>query len=205
MECLPIEVELGGQTYQVPALPAVDWWPIVLKLDLMAVLDLIEDTSLDDAMISGEVDPEEIQTALVDALEAVAGRSLHALYVLAATAEQHWASVSGKLALAGFRWDVMPLGAALDAIYVTIVGAFQKQEDLDKFLAVLENETLTTPGKKRAVSAKIKDEFETMAGPRPTSGVRSTGGPSGSARPRTRRQPRPHLQVVPSGEPTPQP
>lgn len=205
MECLAIEIQLGGRAYEVPALPAVDWWPIALRLDLMAVLDLIEDPSLDDAMISGEVGPDELQTALVDALEAIAGRSLHVLYVLAITADQHWMDVSGKLALAGFRWDVMPLGAALDAIYATIVGSFQNQEDLDKFLGVLNDESLAAPGKKRTASAKIKDEFETMAGPKPTAGVRSTGGPSGNARSRTRSQPQPRRRGGPSGAPKRQP
>lgn len=203
MACWPVEIELGGRTFEVPALPAVDWWPIVSRLDLMLVLDLIEDPDLDDAMLLA--DPAEMGSVLTEALEEVTGRSLHVTYVLAATADQHWMSISGELARRGFRWDQQPIAAALDAIYVVVTNRFQKQEDLDTWLALLDDESLTAPGKKRTASQKAKGEFESMAGPRPTSGVRSTGGRSGSARPRTRTRPRPPRQSDPSGEPTPRP
>lgn len=205
MQCWQVELELGGRTYTVPALPAVDWWPILIDLDLMAILDLTDTSALDDQLLDGEVTNEDLGTVLKDALEEVTGRSMHVAYVLAVTAEQNWMRINGKLAQSGFRWDEMPLAAALDAVYAATLDLFQKQEDLDKFLAILDNDSLTAPGKKRTASAKIKDEFETMAGPRPTGGVRSSGEPSGSARPRTRSQPRPRRRAGPSGEPTPQP
>lgn len=205
MGCWPVEIELMGRTYEVPALPAMDWWPILVGLDLMAVLDLIEDDSLDDAMIDSGPASADLQPALVDALEAVAGRSLHVAYVLAVTAEQNWMGLNGDLIRRGFRWDMMPLAAALDAIYATMLSRFQKQEDLDAWLKVLDDDSLTAPGKKRTASQKARAEFENMAGPRPTGGVRSTGEQSGSAHPRTRSQPRPRLRGGRSAEPTPQP
>lgn len=207
MECWPIEIELGGRTYQVPALSAVDWWPIVVGLDLMAILDLIEDPGrdLDDVMLSGEIPYDEMMGALRDTLEAAAGRSLHVAYVLAVTAEQGWMRINGDLIRRGFRWEGMPLGAALDAIYATVMAAFMKQEDLDTWLALLNDESRTMSGKKRTASEEARREFETMAGPPPTTGARSTVARSGSARPRTRTQPRPLRQVGPSGEPMPRP
>lgn len=206
MRCWEVELELGGRTYTVPALPAVEWWPILVGLDLLAVLDLTgHSEEIDDRLISGELGYAELTEPLRDSLEAVAGRSLHSAYALAATADQNWSAVNGDLARLGFRWDEQSLSAALDAIYATVLRTFQKQEDLDAWLRILDDESLTAPGKKRTAAQTVKDEFATMAGPRPTGGVRSTGVRSGSAPTRTRSQPRPPRQPGPSGEPMPPP
>lgn len=208
MSCWEIELELGGRNYTVPALSAVDWWPIVTNPEtLLDVLDLIEggQEELDDRLLAGEVTLAEIWEALRDAVEAAAGRSLHAAYVIASTAEQGWSRVNGTMVAKGFRWDGAPLGAALDAVYATVLGLFQKQEDLDGWLRLLNDEALTTPGKKREASATVKNEFESMAGPRPTGGARSTVARSGSARSKTRTRPRPPRQDGPSGAPMPPP
>lgn len=206
MRCWEIELELEGRTYVVPALPAVEWWPILTGLDLMAVLDLTGHSSeIDDRLISGELTYAELTEPLKDALEAAAGRSLHTAYALAATAEQHWMAVNGELARRGFRWDEQPLAAALDAIYITVLKVFQKQEDLDAWLRILNDDSLTAPGKKRTASETVKSEFESMAGPRPTGGVRSTGERSGSAPTRTRTRLQQPRQRARSDEPKPPP
>jgi hypothetical protein len=205
MRCWAIEITLGGRTYDVPALPAVDWWPVLSSGDLGKILDFVVSTpddpfNLDDLLLEGELSGPDLGEALKDTIEEAAGRSLHAAYVLATVANAHWAAIGGALAQKGFRWDVAPLGAALDAIYATITSGLD-EKDLAKFLAVLENEALTG-GKKGRTSERVLNEFEEVAGPRPTAGVKSTGGPSGSARPKTRRRPRPPRPVGPSSEPT---
>jgi hypothetical protein len=206
MRCWAIELELGGRTFDVPALPAVDWWPVLTSGDLSEILDFVVSTpgdpdSLDEVILAGGLDKGGLTEALTDALEAAAGRSFHAARVLAYVAQSQWSSINGALAARGFRWDVQPLGAALDAIYAEVTSRLDK-DALPKFLAVLENEALTTGGRKAKVSEKVVSEFEGFAGPRPTSGVKSTGGPSDSARPRTRTRPRPPRQGDPSREPT---
>jgi hypothetical protein len=203
MRCWALELELGGRTFDVPALPAADWWPVLVSGDLSQVLDFIVSTSgdLDEMLLNGEVTQKQLSQALTDAVEETAGRPLHAALVLASLAAMHWSSINGALVLRGFRWDQQPLGAALDAIYAEVTGRLKKDE-LDKFLALLENEALTSGKPTPRQRAKMVDEFEGMAGPRPTSGVKSTGGPSGSARPKTRTRPRPPRQGDPSREPT---
>jgi hypothetical protein len=193
MRCWAIELELGGRTYEVPALPAVDWWPVLVSAEISQILDFIVSTpedpfSLDDLLLEGAVTTAELTEALTDAMEEAAGRSFHAAFVLATVANTQWAAINGALAQGGFRWDEQPLGAALDAIYA-VVTARLDEEALKKFLALLDNEGLTTG--KRATPrqrAKVEDEFEAMAGPKPTTGVVATGAPSDSGRPRT--QPR---------------
>ena len=205
MRCWAIELELGGRTFDVPALPAVDWWPVISSGDLTQILDFVVSTPGDpnslDEMILREGLGSDLTEVLSDAVEAAAGRTFHAARVLAIVAESQWASINGAMVARGFRWDQQPLGAALDAIYAEVISRLDK-EALTKFLAVLENEALTKGGRKAKVSEKVVEEFEGFAGPRPTSGVKSTGGPSDNARPKTRRRPQPPRQGDPSPEPT---
>lgn len=192
MRCWAIELELGGRTYEVPALPAVDWWPVLVSADLGKILDFVESTpedpfNLDDLLLDGAFTAEELTTALTDALEETAGRSFHAAFVLATVATSQWAAINGTLAQTGFRWDEQPLGAALDAVYAVVTSRLN-EEALKKFLALLDNEALTTGKPSGRQRAKVEAEFEGMAGPKPTAGVVASGGPSGSGRPKT--QPR---------------
>jgi len=199
MRCWAIELEVGGRTFEVPPLPAADWWPVLVAGDPSLILDFLKsdptnEDSLDEMLLSGELDGAELSQALIDAIEEMAGRSFHCAFVLATVAVQSWPIVGGALAGRGFRWDVMPLGAALDAIYPLILSNIPKEEDRKKFLRLLDNETLTG-GKSRARDKQaVVTEFETLAGPKPTGGRKATGAPSDSARPRTRTRPRPPRQ-----------
>lgn len=197
MRCWAIELELGGRIFEIPALPAADWWPVFASADLTKILDLVVSTpgaDLDEYLLTSSLDPQELTEVLTDAAEEIAGRSLHVSIVLATVAGMHWAAINGDLARRGFRWDVQPLGAALDAIYLRIMNSFSEQKAQDKFTALLENEALTTGGK--AVDReKALDDFAALAGPKPTTGARSTGAPSEGERPKT--QPRP--QRLPPG------
>jgi hypothetical protein len=207
MRCWAVEIELGGRVYEIPALPAVEWWPVLASGDLNRVLDFIESRpddprNVDDLLLSGEFSAEELTEALTDAIEETAGRSFHAAIVLATVANGQWPAIGGALAQAGFRWDEQPLGAALDAIYAAIVERLNK-DALDQFLALLENEALTATGKRKGRNReKVMSEFEAMAGPRPTTGVVATGERSGSERPRTRPRLQPRRQAARSASPT---
>jgi len=201
MRCWAIELELGGRTYDVPALSAVDWWPVLTSGDPSRILDFVVSTpddpfNLDDLLLDGEIDATELGEALIDALEAAAGRTVFTSMVLARVASTAWASINGALVKRGFRWEGQPLGAALDAVYAEVTGRLGEKE-LAKFLALLENEG----GKKRQPTEAVLNEFESMAGPRPTAGAVATGGPSDNARPKTRPRPRPPRPAAPSAAP----
>jgi hypothetical protein len=199
MQCWAIDVELGGRVFQIPALPAADWWPVLAGGDLSKILDfLMSDDDLDQLLITGEVGGKQLSQALTDVIEEVAGRSFHAALVLTIVAQNQWPLVSGNLAQRGFRWDVMPLGAALDAIYAMVVTNME-DEPRRKFIALLDNEALTSRGKRPSTRqrAAVVTEFETLAGPKPTAGLTATAELSGSARPKTRRQPQQPLPDAP--------
>jgi hypothetical protein len=201
MRCWAIEIELGGRTYDVPALSAVDWWPVLSDANPLAVLDVIESNDLDERLLDGELTQAEMIDALREAIEEAAGRSFHATIVLVMVANTQWPIINGQLVQRGFRWEGQPLGAALDAVYAVVTQALDK-EPRDKFLAVLENEGLTSGKPTKRQREKLTSEFEQMAGPRPTGGVKSTGGPSGSGRPKTQPRLQRPRQPARSGAPT---
>lgn len=196
-----IEIDLGGRTFEVPALPASHWLPVLLDGNPLLVLDFIESTPVDDdvdsLILSGQVGRDELVEALVIAIEQAAGRDFHAAFVLAQVARAQWASVSGLLTERGFRWDEAPLGAALDAIYAIVVKHLDEQA-LTRFHQLLDNPTVVLTGQRRqrANRAQAMSDFEAMAGPKPE-GVPASAARSGSARSRTRTRPRPRRQAAP--------
>lgn len=193
-----IEIDLGGRTFEVPALPAAAWLPVLLDGNPLMVLDLIESTAVDsdvdndvDALIlSGQVQADEIIETLTTAIEQAAGREFHCAFVIAQVARAQWPTVNGILAERGFRWNEEPLGAALDAIY-SIVTKHLAEDALAKFHRLLDTPISLSPNRRRRPNReKALADFEAMAGPRPAA-VPATGARSGSARSRTRTRPRP--------------
>jgi hypothetical protein len=202
MRCWAIGLELGGREYDIPALPAADWWPVIVSGDPGQVLDLVVSSDdLDERLLLGEVGTTELGVAVVDAIEQAAGRSFHVAYVLATVAAMHWPTINGALARRGFRWDVMPLGAALDAIF-SVVTENMDAEARKKFDMLLASENLTGKTKPRDRRKMVAD-FETLAGPMPTGGRTATAERSGSERPKTQPRPRPPRPDGPSPAPTP--
>lgn len=213
MRCWAITVELAGREFEIPALPAADWWPIIVDADPLGAFDLLKSTSeaeafdLDTALLDGTITGADLGEALMDAIEEATGRSFHASFVLATVAASQWPIIGGELAQRGFRWDVQPIGAALDAIYAMVMANLE-EKNREKFLALLEDESLSQPGKKRTPSQRVVGEFEAMAGPRPAPAPLPGGAsaaPSGSQRPRTRTRLRQRLQDGQSRAPKRQP
>lgn len=198
VQCWALEIDLGGRTFDVPALPASAWFPILLDGNPLLVLTLIEDgpgdDELDDLLLSGQLGRDELMEALTVAIEQAAGRTFHAAFVLAQVAAMQWAAISGSLAERNFNWSTMPLGAALDAIY-TIVAKHLDKDAQVRFEHLLDSATATPGGRRRKVNReKAAAEFEALAGPKPQ-GVTATASRSGSSRPKTR----PRLQPRPPG------
>lgn len=210
MRCWAITVELGGREFEIPALPAVDWWPVLVSGNPSGIVDIlksIDGADLDGMLLDGTVSGAELSEAITDAIEEATGRSFHAAFVLATVATTAWPMVGGQLARDGFHWDTQPIGAALDAIHLVVLEGMT-EENRGKFLALLENDAMSQPGRKRTPSQKVVDEFETMAGPRPAPAPlpgKASGAPSGNPRPRTRTRPRQPRQDGPPAVPRKRP
>ena len=206
MRCWAIEVQLGGREFEIPALPAVDWWPVLV--DPSEFLDLLKSPDLDGMLLDGTLTSADLTEVVTDAVEEVTGRTFHAAFVLATVASISWPVIGGQMARDGFRWDRQPIGAALDAIYSIIMRSLDDDKKRDQFLVLLDNDSVSQQGKKRTPSQKVVDEFEAMAGPRPAPAPlpgKASAGPSGNPRTRTRTQPRQRLQGGRSSVPKRQP
>lgn len=188
-----VEFDLGGRTFEVPALPAADWLPLLLEGDPLAVLDLGDLGEIDEMILGEEITSEELGRAMTLVIEQATGRSFHAALVLAQVARLQWPVIGGDLARRGMRFDQVSIGAALDAIHVTILGLL-KPEAAEKFQALLDSE-VSPGGKIRPNRAKAMADFEDMAGPKPPP-VKASAGPSGGGRPRTRPRLRPPRQAA---------
>ena len=198
-------------------MPAVDWWPILTSASPSSLIDILKSSregELEDLLLSGQITSEELEDVFIDTIEEATGRPFQAALILALFAQEHWIGIGARLAERGFRWDVLPIGAALDAVYGIIVNALE-EKPRKKFLALLDK---PMPGRRREVDReKVVSQFEAIAGPKPTtgvvakgtkpptSGVRSSGEPSGSARPRTPTRPRRPRPGVRSSGPKPPP
>lgn len=208
MRCWEITVELGGREFDIPALPAVDWWPVLVDSGPAAVVDLLKsDADLDAMLLDGRITSADLTEVISDVIEEATGRTYHAAFVLATVASSSWPVIGGQLAQSGFQWDRQPIGAALDAIYAIVVGSLE-EKNRDKFLALLEDDSVSQPGKKRSPSQKVVDQFETMAGPRPAPAPlpgKASAEPSDSQPTRTPRQPRQPRQGGRSAAPKRQP
>ena len=213
MRCWAIGVTLGGQEYTIPAAPAAAWWPLLAEPSGSALLDMIKDPDLTDRLWQGEIETQDISDATIETIEAAAGRSVTAALLIASIADEHWASINGQLTREGVRWDVLPLGAVLDAIHALLMERFgdSKNEKTGRlvredYLAALE---MPLSGTGSRVSEQAISDFETMAGPRPTrsGGVTappelSSGAPFADTPSRTRTPSRPPRRPGPSGAPT---
>lgn len=213
MRCWAIGVVLGGREYTIPASPAVSWWPLLAEPSGAALLDMIKDPDLTDRLWQGEIETQEITEAVIETIETVTGRSFPAAYLIAGIADQHWASINGQLVRDGVRWDVLPVGAILDAIHVLLLERFGESKNektglrwVDEYLAALD---APRPGTGSRVSEQAISDFETMAGPRPTrsGGVTappelSSDAPSVGTPSRTRTPSRPPRRPGQSGAPT---
>jgi hypothetical protein len=206
MRCWAITVEIGGREFEIPALPAADWWPVITDATAMALVDILKSSAdLDAMLLDGRTDAAELTEVTMDAIGEATGRTFHAAFVLVTVAGMHWPVIGGILAQKGFRWDIMPIGAALDAVYAIVAGNMKDDAARDKFDLLLDNDTLTKPGKKREPSKRVLTEFEGMAGPMPAPAPlpgKSSAEPSESPRPRTRTRPRQTLQADQSEPPT---
>lgn len=135
-----VTVEVAGQSYVIPALPAADWLEAIL--DENAALPIVpgmlseEDReTLWDAVCDGEVQQVELVEANRAALEVAGGRKWWECDRLIRSSAEYWHIVGGELARLGIQVDQVPLAAVLNAIYVICVRNMDDKErnkfDLD--------------------------------------------------------------------------
>jgi hypothetical protein len=72
-------------------------------------------------ILSGAADSEDLERAILDLIEAVSGRSWWITLRLCFSIRAHWGSVGGEMARQGMHPWGMPLGYWLDGAYATMI------------------------------------------------------------------------------------
>lgn len=149
----PVEFDLDGQTWRIPALPAADWLDAFIDspVDLAGIVpglvaDPDEGDTLAGRLFDAAYDDEDdlFSTGLEEARVEVARTVLAAaagvpwwiagrLAVEAVT----WTGVGGELVLRGVDYERAPLAAVLAAAYRVIVSSTD-QKQLPKILTKIE-------------------------------------------------------------------
>lgn len=131
-----IRVEIGRVRAVIRGVPASVWLRVLMGGGFAAVvpgmLDAADADRLDDAMWDGDVTLAEVDAARRDVITVAGGRDWWWTLNLLAVCRPVWATVHGRLASHGFRASVVPLGAALDALYVVcaeIAGGGRRELD----------------------------------------------------------------------------
>jgi hypothetical protein len=147
------DVDLGGETFEVPALPAVAWFVAILSEDtpLPLIPGLMGDTAeerITEMLLSGEVEPQEIITRTRELLTAAAGRPWWEADRLIRSSAESWQIIGGELTRLGVDLNRVSLAAALNAIYVVCVRTMDEKErnkfDIDLRLPPIGVEGVTT-------------------------------------------------------------
>lgn len=193
-----VEVDLAGHLLRIPPLPAGDWLPYLMRLDLTGLLDLAEGVDVEEMLLDGEVTDEQLQEALTLLLEAAAGRSMWCALALANIAAENWHVVGGALARRGVRLEVLPLGAALDAIYGTLA-ANMDAKGLAAFHLILDRD-VTRPTAPRRRAAPVPASAEQYVRERPRTVQRRPQDRLAAQTEQPTRPPEPPAGSDPAGE-----
>lgn len=143
-----IDVELGGETFTVPALPAADWLMAIIGEPGAVLPGLLSDEDqrvVYKMIVRGRLNPDEINKAWRDLLAAATGRTWWSASRLCMSASdpEAWPTVHGKLLTSGIDMDVVSIGALCNAIYFMILTS--SKDDEERTAAKLELE-LPPPG-----------------------------------------------------------
>jgi hypothetical protein len=142
LRCWPVDVELLGQTVQIPALPAADWLAVltVRPIDLEDIFPGMAPGGyelVDELLYSGELDLDGLYRIVLEIVGTVTGRPWWISMRLINSALQNWGLIGSKLAMAGVDAATMSLGAWIDAVFMIIVEG-TPEDQLTMFFSKLE-------------------------------------------------------------------
>ena len=147
LSLFPVELEVGGHIFTLPALPARRWVEMLVANDLLLMVAAEPEGFIDDGqarrleemLLDGVVSMEEVRAALQEAVGVVAGRDWWEAVGLVFTvaAEVNWARMHGQLVVAGVDSGSVPFGAWLDAA-MWLATQHMDEKQLGRFLGVLQ-------------------------------------------------------------------
>lgn len=127
-----IDVDLGGTTLTIPPRSARDWFEAILREDPLPIVPGLmgdgDQQVVEDLLLAGSVDLEEIVARSRDALQVAAGRPWWQADRLIRSAADQWTIIGGELTRLGVDLEKVSLAAALNTIYVVCVRTMTEEE-----------------------------------------------------------------------------
>lgn len=128
-----LEVELAGETFVVPARPAVEWFVAILDEDvplplIPGLMDSDAEERVADLLLDGVLTAELIATRSRELLTAAAGRPWWEADRLIRSSGASWHIIGGELTRLGVDLSTVSLAAALNAIYVICTRTMDEKE-----------------------------------------------------------------------------
>jgi hypothetical protein len=148
-----LDVELAGETFTVPPRPAVDWFLAIIDEEvplplIPGLMGKAAEDRITDLLLDGDIDAELIRTRSRELLTAAAGRPWWEADRLIRSSAASWHIIGGELTRLGVDLGKVPLGAALNAIYVICVRTMDEKErnkfDIELRLPPIGVEGVTT-------------------------------------------------------------
>lgn len=164
----PVLITLGGEDFEIPAKPAVDWLSVLMsaqvELDevLPGFLDQEDTEVFEELIISGHLGMEEYEKTILDIIEVASARNWWVALRLVEQARTSWDIIGAEMVLRGLDARQMSLSAWLDALLLVLLRSMD-QKDVQMFCLKLEAppENVEGEASEPEISAA---QFMTMAG-----------------------------------------
>lgn len=159
----PIIVEFAGQEFTIPPYPAAIWLRTLLaeKLDLEAVFPGLAGpeavATANSLIIEGAGSQDELEEAILDVLEAAAGRRWWITLRLCVSIRAHWEWVGGDLARHGVSPFDVPLSYWLDGAYATMVQGIMERSGKPRKIVDWTRALTDPPAQERRKQAEEDD------------------------------------------------
>ena len=133
-----LEIELLGQVWTVPPLPAAEWltllWADAFDPDAIFPGLAGAEEAVFDAMLDGLVTPNEVFEVAMEVLELAAGYRWWFTIKLAMQAKAAWSRVGGLMLLKGVDPNKVSLGAWCSALLALCLNNMEQQKAADFIL-----------------------------------------------------------------------
>lgn len=172
LRILGVSFDLGGDTYNIPPLPADEWLEVVWNfedeaLPFLHLLSPDEQADIMWAMLGGGITVEELAGRCREILAAVSGRRWWEADRLIRSSAAGWAYIGGELTRRGVDLSKISLASALNTIYVIAVLTMTADEKKKFDFELSAPPPAATPAEVREVQEESVAAFVAALGPPP--------------------------------------
>jgi hypothetical protein len=165
LRCWAVEVDIGGEAYRIPPLPAADWLIAISASFTRVVPGMLEGDIEDllDRVSYGDVPYAEVRAASRDAIAQVAGMKWWAAARLVYYLGSHWSTIGGALLLRGADPSTHSIGAVLTSTYRVLLENCKNEQERVKLDYELERPPAGIPISQMYDANKATASFMALA------------------------------------------